>query len=43
MLQAVVNNAGVIRDKSFKGANIKDWDQVTDVGLFTYACLAATL
>ncbi|KAH6913043.1 peroxisomal hydratase-dehydrogenase-epimerase [Coprinopsis sp. MPI-PUGE-AT-0042] len=38
----LINNAGILRDKSFKGMSDKEWDQVTEVHLHgAFACAKA--
>ncbi|PWN47067.1 putative multifunctional beta-oxidation protein, partial [Violaceomyces palustris] len=38
----LINNAGILRDKSFKAMSDKEWDQITDVHITgSYACAKA--
>ncbi|EPQ32092.1 uncharacterized protein PFL1_00289 [Pseudozyma flocculosa PF-1] len=41
-IDILINNAGILRDKSFKGMTDKEWDQITDVHITgSYACAKA--
>lgn len=41
-VDVVINNAGILRDKSFKAMSDKEWDQITDVHITgSYACAKA--
>lgn len=41
-IDILINNAGILRDKSFKAMSDKEWDQITDVHITgSYACAKA--